>query len=513
MDNFLAVAGQFQLGGLDTEAQHPLTLHLSEEARTNLPAAIASLKAVDELALEKFLSKAARLPELAKAIETTLQAGKRLFFCGCGATGRLSLSLEWFCRTGLLKKQGHPAPDTQNALSERAIGFMAGGDLALIKSIEKFEDHPEYGARQLEELGFASGDLLVASTEGGETPWVIGATERAAELSSNAPWFLYCNPDEELIPVAERSRRVIENAGIQKLNLAVGPMSLAGSTRMQASTVLMAAIAFAIQHRKSPEDSVGEIQQFLNLVRQTDFEALAPFIKREAEIYQQGGRVLYEPGPFGITVLTDTTERSPTFTLRPFENQFNADEPASWCHLHLTGTSHAHEAWETLLCRKPRPLEWEGVRSTAGAEVLAGYDFSDEILEKRRVRTHGLNHVAFKITDTGHGIRFDFDGLSHEWPMPGASVVMKNLMLKLLLNTHSTLIMGILGRYLDNLMTFVKPSNLKLIDRAIRYVRLLIQRRTGSAPPYEVVAKQLFIEREKLGAEEAIVMKTMAALT
>ena len=43
---------------------------------------------------------------------------------------------------------------------------MAGGDAALVRSIERFEDYPEYGARQLRELGFRDGDLMVATTRG-----------------------------------------------------------------------------------------------------------------------------------------------------------------------------------------------------------------------------------------------------------------------------------------------------------------------------------------------------------
>ncbi len=502
VDEFLKVASQFQLGSLDTEAQHPGSLNLSREAQEDLPQGIATLKAVDLLALQKFQSKAVGLPALAESIAATFAAGHRLFLCGCGATGRLSLSLELFCRLGMLP------PDYR----ERVIAFMAGGDLALIKAIEKFEDHPEFGARQLDELGFAEGDLLVASTEGGETPWVIGATERAAAQSRNHPWFLYCNPDEALIAVAERSRRVIENPQIRKLNLAVGPMALAGSTRMQSSTVLMAAIGFAIQHRDDPAGAMAEVAAFTKLVEETDFSWLAPFTAAEAKMYAEGGRVLYEPGAYGITVLTDTTERAPTFTLRSFENQLHPLEPASWCHLHLRGVPDGHAAWVALLQREPRPLEWEGIRETAGAGVLAGYDFSDALLAKRAVRTHGQHHEAFVITDTPQGFRWEFAGLRHEVSLPNANFFMKNLLLKLLLNTHSTLIMGRLGRYEDNLMTYVKPSNLKLIDRAIRYVRLLLQRRTGNPLTYEAVARQLFVEREHLGAEEAIVLRTLNAL-
>jgi len=82
----------------------------------------------------------------------------------------------------------------------------------------------------------------------------------------------------------------------------------------------------------------------------------------------------------------------------------------------------------------------------------------------------------------------------------------------MLINIHSTLVMGRLDRYVDNLMTYVKPSNNKLIDRAVRYVRLLAQRRTGKMPAYGKVTRLLFEEREKLKPGEPIVLKTLAAL-
>ena len=35
--------------------------------------------------------------------------------------------------------------------------------------------------------------------------------------------------------------------------------------------------------------------------------------------------------------------------------------------------------------------------------------------------------------------------------------------------------MGILGRYEGNMMTFVRPSNLKLINRSVRYIQNLLK--------------------------------------
>ena len=502
LDEFLSVAGLYRLGGLDTEGQHPFTISLSHLVRDDLGEAIRELHRVDVLAMRKFEPKGARLPALAAAIEKTLAAGKRIFLCGCGATGRLSMSLEVFCREGLLP------PEHQ----DRVVAFMAGGDLALIKSIEKFEDHPEFGVRQLNELGFADGDLLISSTEGGETPFVIGATERAAEVSSNAPWFLYCNPDDKLVRLVERSRRVIENPHIEKINLAVGPMAISGSTRMQASTVLMAAIGFAFVHRHDPHEAQRAVTHLRELVESLDFSFLQPFIEREAAAYEAGEFVIYESERYGVTVVTDTTERAPTFSLPPFESQDAPEQPVSWCYFHMSGQTNALSAWRALLHREPRTLEWHGVRQIAGAERLKGYDFSDQLIAKRDKRTNGARHHTFRIHDKGDTLVFELDGLQHGLHLGGVPWLSRHLILKMALNIHSTLVMGRLGRYLDNLMTWVKPSNNKLIDRAIRYATMLVQRRTGKPPDYKTVARVLFEERRKLKPGEPIVLKTMDAL-
>lgn len=501
-EEFLKVASDYQLGALDTESPHPFTQSLSRLAQLDVGEGIKLMHQVDVHALRQMHGKAAPLEDLAKAVAATFKAGRKVFLCGCGATGRLSLSLELFCRMGVLQ-----VPDP-----ERVVAFMAGGDLALIKAIETFEDHPEYGARQLDELGFQEGDLLISTTEGGETPFVIGATERAAERSSNHPWFLYCNPDEQLVKVAVRSRRVIENPAIHKLNLAVGAMAIAGSTRLQASTVLMAAIGFAFMHLDDPENAPGEVLRLLRHVTRQDGQFMVPFIEHEAAVYQRGGFVLYESPRFGITVVTDTTERAPTFSLAPFEKQDDPAAQASWCHYLMADQPDALSAWRALLHRAPRTLEWPDVKHVAGKEVLACYDFSAALLQRRQTRTHGAKHLRFTIGGGAGELVWEFDGLRERVELGDIPEFHAHLLLKMLINIHSTLVMGRLGRYLDNLMTYVKPSNNKLIDRSVRYVRLLAHRRIGKLPGYERVTRVLFEEREKLQPGEAIVLKTLAAL-
>ena len=92
------------------------------------------------------------------------------------------------------------------------------------------------------------------------------------------------------------------------------------------------------------------------------------------------------------------------------------------------------------------------------------------------------------------------------------TILEQNLILKMLLNIHSTLVMGILGRFESNLMTYVKPTNYKLIDRSIRYVQRLSETRGHPVPEYNVVAKKIFDIKNKLEPDSAIVLKVLEEL-
>ncbi|MDF1815075.1 MAG: SIS domain-containing protein [Verrucomicrobiales bacterium] len=496
---FLQVADDFQLGMLDTERPHPATTHLSEWAKNDLPAGIAALKLVDHKALEILCKRLPDLIPLAEAIRLTIDRGNKVFLCGCGATGRLSISLEIFARTGLL----------HGAHEKNVTGFMAGGDAALIRSIERFEDRPDYGERQLRDLGFSDGDLLISSTEGGETPFVIGATQLAASVSRQKPWFLYCNPDDLLCANVERSRLVIEDERIRKINLSVGPMALSGSTRMQASTVLMAAIGFAMKHSENPDGMAADFDRWCNWVcEDLDWGVIQSFIEAESQVYDRGGYVMYEPGGYGLTVLTDTTERSPTFTLTPFERD-GVDEPVSLSYLWIRNTATAREAWRAILHRNPNPVEWGALRHLTSGAAMRAFDFSNAGRVKRFYRTGGKNQV-FSVSRKQDGIALSFCETVKTLPVPdGIDFFGENLALKMLLNAHSTLIMGRLGRYEDNLMTYVSANNFKLIDRAVRYVRLLLERHHGLDIPYREVAEVLLAEKEALKPDEPVVLKTV----
>jgi len=491
------MAHLFRLGGLPTEQPHPESRDLARWAKYDLPKAVSVLKRIDVSALATLSRYSPRIDDLTGSVQATLDRRRRVFLCGCGATGRLALSLEALWRGN-------------GGNGDRVQSLMAGGDAALVHALEGFEDYPELGARHLEQLGFSEGDLLIGCTEGGETPYVIGATEKAAELSSNPPYFLYCNADSALNEQIERFRRVYRNPKIKKLCLYVGPMALAGSTRMQASTVLQLAVGLALLHADEPAND--RISEFRRQVDDCDFSFLVPFIESESEIYSAGDHVTYRVRDYGITVFTDTTERAPTFSLIPFDQLEERRPRHSLCYVSLGDAESGADAWKQLLGRSPRPLDWPEVDPRTTSEYLYRFDFSAQASELRRRRIPDKKHHEFTIQRSGDGIAFRLRGLEHHTKLNGAPELFQHLLLKQLLNVHSTLVMGRLGRYEGNLMTWVSPTNGKLVDRAARYVQHLLSGAGRSNRTYAEVVRQLFADMDRARPGDSVVLNTYHSL-
>ncbi len=490
--DFLTIASQFKLGHLITESFHPLTTQLSQIAKNDLNSALRILQQVDCLAIGEMENKSAHLWQMTVDIQNTIESGNKVFMCGCGATGRLSLVLE------TLHRQLY-------GQTNQVFSFMAGGDFALIKSVESFEDKVEFGERQLLELGFGEGDLLISATEGGETPFVIGATNLAANISRRSPYFLYCNPDELLLPI-HRSREVLENERINKVNLTVGPMAISGSTRMQASTVLMLAIGICLLYKHTDKSNFESFySNFLSRLTSFDYTSFQKLTAYEAKLYQEKILLNYISDPrLAISILTDTTERSPTFSLRAFENRLDQNSENSLSYLFVSGSQSSSIGWEKLLWRKPRALDWEELDGRISLEKIHGFDISLQGLKNRsdQIATENFfveqhnGEVHFRCRD--EKVQFNF----------GNDQLFTHLMVKMLLNAHSTLIMGLLDRYQGNVMTWVRSSNNKLIDRSARYVMQLLKEK-GKYASYEQVVEYIFEESEKINENDPIVLKVL----
>jgi N-acetylmuramic acid 6-phosphate etherase len=392
---------QFQLHTLLTEQRHPKTYDLSERIQGDTLAGLRMLSAVDDdirAKLDELASNTAALDGAAAAMETALAAGKKIYVYGCGATGRLAKQMEssfWrpFWRRVQADEKLGPrlAGRLPNSIEDSLIGEMTGADRALISSLEGFEDLQLIGRLQLEDHGVSRGDVVVCVTEGGETSSVIGtilaahdqwkaAPDYAPELSRKSLYFIYNNPDDRLLPF-ERSRKVLEEPGITKINLTTGPQAITGSTRMQATTietyviatVLEAAAARVLAKFLTPSEmadlgfggrfDIGEkLRGFAPVLEgaRAALPSLARLTDLEAGTYGRGRFSTYFAKDGLITVFIDSTERSPTFRLFPLDT---VREPRRKCWIQVwTAAETPSDAWLAFLGRPFRGLDPEFYR-------------------------------------------------------------------------------------------------------------------------------------------------------
>jgi N-acetylmuramic acid 6-phosphate etherase len=178
----------------------------------------------------------------------------------------------------------------------------------------------------------------------------------------------------------------------------------------------------------------------------------------------------------------------------------------------LENTADAAEAWARLLGRPPRPLNWPEVDPRTTWDYLYHFDFSVNALQRRQSRIPDKTHHEFRIRASRDAIRFQLAGLTHKVKVNGLPELFQHLLLKQLLNIHSTVVMGRLGRYENNLMTWVSPTNCKLVDRAIRYVKQLLAGAGRTDQRYEDIVRRLFAEMQATGPGESVVIRTYHSL-
>lgn len=555
-DEFLKISDQFRLGDLVTEQSHPVTADLSEVAKADTAAGLDLLFQVDEDVVRKFREWAGSgQPEaVSQAVADALLSGGRIFFTGCGATGRLSILLDSIWRGFWQSAE----PELRQQWENRTVSIMAGGDFALIKSVEGFEDITAFGRRQIAEHGVGPKDVVFAITEGGETSWVIGTAWEALERGAKV-YFVYNNPDDVLCEHVQRSREVIEEPRIEKINLTTGPMAITGSTRMQATSiqlcVMMTVLEMALHNlffyhestilRQAQDDRKHEIEtipfEFYEVLEGVLSELrsegvrkqLAGLVEMEEAVYRAGGKTNYFADKLALDVLTDTTERSPTFCTPPFRKYDDTQASESWVFL-FTNPDDSEYAWRNMLKRDIDAVEW-----TPGqvAEMFPAEDAARRAEIVSRISRQeilkfkiGLEGVVYRPLGTSDaaiaicagdepslinqldkaeslGAKIGLVRISSEarakTKCPSVQVRIPqddselgfatHIAAKLLLNALSTCIMVRLGRVMGNYMIYVVPSNLKLIDRATRYVSKLAN------IPYESACRLVFEVIEYIG--------------
>lgn len=153
-----------------------------------------------------------QIEALVEAIEPRMRRGGRLFYIGAGTSGRL----------GVL--DASELPPTFGVPETWVIGVIAGGDKALRHAVERAEDIPEQGWKDLQAYHPTQDDTVLGVAASGTTPYVVDAI-RQARQNGLLTGCITSNPNTPLAQEAEFSIETI-----------VGPEFVTGSSRMKSGT-------------------------------------------------------------------------------------------------------------------------------------------------------------------------------------------------------------------------------------------------------------------------------------
>jgi N-acetylmuramic acid 6-phosphate etherase len=287
----------------------------------------------------------------------------------------------------------------------------------------------------------------------------------------------------------------------------------------------------------APDETLRGLETMLATLRSPSIRArMAELVRLEEATYRSGRRNTYFAAGLGVDMLTDTTERSPTFCTPPFRRFDDTDAAESWAFLCVPQET-TEEAWPALLKRRPRCVEWNeptvramtpadkadrtvaivsrigtadlmrfrigrdglacrplgtgdcavGLVGPGEAALLSDGGFVREQLD--RLSSDGVKTAVIRLVRGDEPSPPGDQGLSVCVPVPQTGLLLDGVTragVKMLLNALSTCTMVRLGRVMGNTMIWVVASNLKLIDRATRY----IVRLTGL--PYDDACRLLF---------------------
>src|SRR3954470_19273766 len=148
----------------------------------------------------------------ASAIEARLRDSGRLIYAGAGTSGRLAV------------QDGAELIPTFDWPPERLLLLMAGGQEALLKSIEGAEDEAEHAVRLVRKHNIHANDVLIAVAASGNTPFTLACLRESRQRGALT------------VGIANNSDTPILKEADHPIWLDTGAEPIAGSTRMNAGT-------------------------------------------------------------------------------------------------------------------------------------------------------------------------------------------------------------------------------------------------------------------------------------
>jgi len=161
------------------------------------------------------------LPALAcaaGAAAVRLAAGGRLAYAGAGTSGRIAI------------QDAVELVPTFDWPEDRLVLMMAGGEPALLRSVENAEDRADLAAAAVEQHAIGATDVLVGVAASGTTPFTVEAVQTARSRGALT------------IAIANSAESPLLNEAEFPVLVETGAEAIAGSTRMKAGTAQKAAL-------------------------------------------------------------------------------------------------------------------------------------------------------------------------------------------------------------------------------------------------------------------------------
>ena len=194
---------------LKTEMRNPSTTHIDRMSTAEIVRIIQDENINAAMSIEKALGN---IEKAIDAIAERTAKGGRLFYIGCGTSGRL----------GVL--DASECPPTYGVSHDLVVGIIAGGDSALRTSTEGAEDNFEAGYRDVSSYNITNLDSIVGISVAGGAQYVLGAFAKAREVGAL------------IISLSSNENTPIEKAADIGIITDTGAEVITGSTRMKAGS-------------------------------------------------------------------------------------------------------------------------------------------------------------------------------------------------------------------------------------------------------------------------------------
>lgn len=194
---------------LKTEMRNPRTKHIDRMSTADMVRAIQDENINAAMSLENSLGN---IEKAIDAITERMKKGGKLYYIGCGTSGRL----------GVL--DASECPPTYGVPYDCVVGIIAGGEVAIRRSVEGAEDNYDAGYCDVSAHNLTELDSIVGISVAGGAKYVLGAFAKAREVGAL------------IISLSSNEDTPIERMADIGIITDTGAEVITGSTRMKAGS-------------------------------------------------------------------------------------------------------------------------------------------------------------------------------------------------------------------------------------------------------------------------------------